>query len=107
MHIYRVVRHLVDVGTSVAANLDAAAPLNSKLIEIESALAAWREELEEDLLAAERSTAERLASMLNQPADSNPTDLLALTAQRKAVSDPRLDKLRSIAEDWQARFGRS
>ena len=100
------VRHFVDVGTSVAANLDAAAPLNSKLIEIESTLAAWREELKEDL-AAERSTVERLASMLNQPADSNPTHLLALAAQRKAVSDPRLDKLRGIAEDWQARFGRS
>ena len=30
-----------------------------------------------------------------------------MATKRKAVQDPRLDKLRAIAEDWEARFGRS
>ena len=100
------VRHYVDTGVAVAANLDAAAPLNRRLIEIESTLASWQEELREDV-AAEREITQRLAAVLEQSADASSADLLDMAHQKTDVADPRLSSLQVIAEDWEARFGRS
>jgi hypothetical protein len=100
------VRHYVDIGVAVAANLDAAAPLNRRLIEIESALASWQEELKEDV-AIERGIAQRLAAVLERPPDVSSADLLEMARQKTHVADPRLSGLQVIAEDWESRFGRS
>jgi AAA domain/Protein kinase domain len=100
------VRNFIDAGISAAATLEASAPLSGKLVEIESTLASWRQQLNEDL-AAEQSIGERLADLLDQPHGMKSSDLLDLATKRTVASDPRLDKLRIVAEDWEARFGRS
>ena len=100
------VKHFIDTGINAAATLEAAAPLSGKLVEIESALASWRQQLDEDV-AAERGIGERLANLLDQPSGVKSANLLDLAAKRTVVNDPRLNKLRIVAEDWEARFGRS
>jgi len=100
------VRQFVDVGVEVASSLEAAAPLNGKLVDLESGLAAWRDDLRRDA-EAEKTISQQLASTLGVPEDSGSADLLDLASKRAPINDPRLSQLQEIAEDWATRFGRT
>jgi hypothetical protein len=98
-------RLLIDQAAELAAKLEAGTPLSDRLIELETSLAAWRDD-ERTQEAHEELARGQLAAALG----SEDRDAEALIAQASAVgssSDPRLTRLNQIAADWHERFGKS
>lgn len=104
--LQNAVHDFVNVGVTVAANLEASAPLAGKLVDMESGLSNWREELSRDA-EAEDAISHRLASALGVQESFAATNLLDLAKQRAPANDPRVARLQEIAEDWESRFGRT
>jgi len=94
----------IDAGIHLAARLESAAPLNDRLVELESSLNAWQEEVR-TLAARQTQLRQELSEALGTP--EAPDDELIRAAREQAPLDPRLSQLEQIASDWEERFGKS
>ena len=93
----------VESGLRLATQLEAAAPLSERLVDLESSLSAWQADLREQA-EAESQLRTQLSDALGKP-DATAEELLA-SAEATAPADPRLAKLEAIAAEWEERFGK-
>lgn len=103
--VEQAARLLIDQALKLAAKLEAGAPLNDRLIELETSLAAWRDE-EREQAQHEQTVRDQLAAGLGTE-ERDPAALIAQAAIAGDTNDPRLTKVKAIASDWQERFGKS
>lgn len=103
--VEQAARLLIDQALKLAAKLEAGAPLNDRLIELETSLATWRDE-EREQAQHEQAIRDQLAAGLGTE-ERDPAALIAQAAIAGDTNDPRLTKVKAIASDWQERFGKS
>lgn len=93
----------VESGLRLATQLESAAPLSERLVDLESSLSTWQSELREQA-EAESQLRSKLGDALGKP-DATAEELLA-SAEANTPADPRLAKLEAIGADWEERFGK-
>lgn len=103
--INNAVDEFIRIGSEVALTFESTPNLSKKFLLVEQQMSALRVELNA-LKAAQTELTNSLAGMLDVDADRSTFEgLLKLAEARAPVSDLRLDKLRSIQEEWRSRFG--
>jgi AAA domain/Protein kinase domain len=97
-------QQFIEAGIRLAAQLEGVAPLNERLVDLESSLSAWQDELRAQV-DLEGQTKQQLAAALNQP-EAEAEALIELATERQPA-DPRMTKLEEITSLWEERFGKS